>query len=285
MIGFFFLWFYKTYVFPLKMDFFVIMKQNPKTERKMNMHFEFLKDEVLLKRIQETHLKNNVREVESDMSYRLDDWDIIDTLGAVEEHDEWNIHPEKSVRVFGLAGEEEIEKIKELERKRSLKILNMQSDSYPYLDEDANTILNTEPHMYWTSILLHVDETERYLQENIIQFLEKEEMKKNPKSEREIIMTNPFVDERKRLLEISQIVSQDILPRLDETFETLRNLKRDVVEDMEHTDERSPYYHPLGELYHDIEQLMGYLRPIYESNHQNQLGKYENALQQTIEEK
>lgn len=252
----------------------------------MSMHFEFLKDEVLLKRIQETHLKNNVRELESDISYRLDDWDIIDTLGAVEEHDEWNIHPEKSVRVFGLAGEEEIEKLKELERKCSLKILNMQSDAYPYLDEDANTILNTEPHMYWTSILLHVDETERYLQETIIQFLEKEEMKKNPKSEREISMTKPFAQQRKTILDISQFISQDILPQIHEKFEALRDLQRDVVEDMEHnTDESSPYYRPLGELYQDIEQLMGYLRPFYESNLQNKLETYENALQQNIEEK
>lgn len=110
-------------------------------------------------------------------------------------------------------------------------------------------------------------------------------MKKNPKEERKKTMTKPFTKQRKTLLDISQFVSQDILPQIHEKFETLRDLHRDVVENMEHnSDESSPHYHSLGELYHDIDNLMGILRPIYESNKNNQLEAYENQLQVQIGE-
>lgn len=140
------------------------------------MQFSFHKDEVLLGRIQATHLKSDVSETESAMIYTID-CDIIDTLRTLEEHDTWNIHPHNSIRIYGLATEEEIEELKEFERNHILKIMNLQHNSlFLYQTEFEDLHENLDDEMYYVTAYLHVDETERYIQENIIQFLEEAEM-------------------------------------------------------------------------------------------------------------
>lgn len=104
------------------------------------------------------------------------DCDMIQSLNKVEEHEEWNIDFDKSIRISGLANMEEIKKLQYLESNYVLKIVNMKHTSLWHKhNEEGNPSDYLEDGKFFVTAYLSMDENERFFEENLFPILEEYE--------------------------------------------------------------------------------------------------------------
>ncbi|PGK51274.1 hypothetical protein CN918_26145 [Priestia megaterium] len=101
------------------------------------------------------------------------DYDIVNALEATQEHEELVVKRGVSVEMYGLCTLGEVEQLKGYEFRNTLKILSVTHESEIIETyEGADLQEEIESHFYEVHVILHINETESFIKQNILPFVE-----------------------------------------------------------------------------------------------------------------